>query len=229
VTEKLVTSPVAGSPAESQNLRDQAYAGYTKSLLGRQIRPGQFITQRELVEITGFPLGSIRELVPRLEAEGLIRTVPHRGMQVPQVDIALVRNAFQFRAFLEEPAARLFARDAPADMIAALRDSHERVIARQEAGDSANLMEDAEAVDLSLHEAIIGLQNNEILSNAYRVNWIKIKLIRLAQTRLYVPMIPSVMGEHLKIIEAFERREEDVAARAIIEHIETARRRAVHI
>ena len=104
---------------ESQNLRDQAYLGYTKSLLDQQIRPGQFITQRELVAITGFPLGSIRELVPRLEAEGLIKTVPQRGMQVPQVDLALVRNAFQFRAFLEEPAARLFARDAPDDAIAA--------------------------------------------------------------------------------------------------------------
>jgi DNA-binding GntR family transcriptional regulator len=226
---KPVTGALTGLPTESQNLRDQAYIGYTKSLLGQRIRPGQFITQRELVAITGFPLGSIRELVPRLEAEGLIRTVPQRGMQVPQVDIALVRNAFQFRAFLEEPAARLFARDAPDDLVAALRASHERILARHEARDDANLMEDAEAVDLSLHEAIVGLQKNEILSNAYRVNWIKIKLIRLAETRLYVPMIPSVMGEHLKIIEAFERREEDDAARAIAEHIETARRRAVHI
>lgn len=222
-----MAGPVANPPDENRNLRDRAYQGYTRSLLDQQIRPGQFITQRELVKITGFPLGSIRELVPRLEAEGLIRTVPQRGMQVPQVDLALVRNAFQFRAFLEEPAARLFARDAPADAIAALRESHERILSRHEAGDGGKLMEDAEAVDLSLHEAIIGLQKNEILSNAYRVNWIKIKLIRLAETRLYVGMIPSVMGEHLRIIEAFERRDEDEAARAIASHIETARHRAV--
>ena len=95
--------------------------------------------------------------------------------------------------------------------------------------DDANLMEDAEAVDLTLHEAIIGNLHNEIVSNAYRVNWIKIKLIRLAETRLYVPMIPSVMGEHLEIIEAFERRDEDEAARAVARHIDVARRRAVNI
>lgn len=222
-----MSNPTSTRAGEGQNLRDQAYRGYTKSLLEQQIKPGQFITQRELVQITGFPLGSIRELVPRLEAEGLIRTVPQRGMQVPQVDLALVRNAFQFRAFLEEPAARLFARDASPDAIATLRESHERILSRHEAGDDANLMEDAEAVDLSLHEAIIDLQKNEILSNVYRVNWIKIKLIRLAETRLYVPMIPAVMGEHLRIIEAFERRDEDEAARTIASHIETARRRAV--
>lgn len=220
------TSNAAGEPLK---LREQAYAGYTRSLLAREIRPGQFITQRELVAITGLPLGAIRELVPRLEAEGLIRTAPHRGMQVPQVDITLVRNAFQFRLFLEEPAVRLFARNANADLIAALRESHERIIARHEAGDEENLMEEAEATDLNLHETIIDHLNNEIVSNAYRVNWIKIKLIRLAETRLYVPMIPSVIGEHMKIIEAIERRDEDEAARAMASHIGIARQRAVSI
>jgi DNA-binding GntR family transcriptional regulator len=90
-------------------------------------------------------------------------------------------------------------------------------------------MEEAEATDLMLHEAIIDHLGNEIISNAYRVNWIKIKLIRLAETRLYVPMIPSVMGEHMRIIEAIERRDEDEAARAIADHIGIARRRAVNI
>lgn len=218
-----------GRSVEPLKLREQAYEGYTRSLLAREIRPGQFITQRELVAITGLPLGAIRELVPRLEAEGLIRTAPHRGMQVPQVDINLVRNAFQFRLFLEEPAVRIFAREASADRIAAIREAHERILARHNAGDEKDLMEDAEAVDLALHEAIIDHLHNEIVSNAYRVNWIKIKLIRLAETRLYVPMIPSVIGEHMKIIEAIERRDEDEAARAMAEHIGVARRRAVSI
>jgi DNA-binding GntR family transcriptional regulator len=224
-----MSAQTAGSDGEPLKLRERAYAGYKKSLLAREIRPGQFITQRELVGITGLPLGAIRELVPRLEAEGLIRTAPHRGMQVPQVDLTLVRNAFQFRLFLEEPAARLFARTASADVIAELRESHERIIARHNAGDEENLMEEAEAADLRLHETIIDHLDNEIVSNAYRVNWIKIKLIRLAETRLYVPMIPSVFGEHMKIIEAIERRDEDEAARAMAGHIAVARQRAVSI
>jgi DNA-binding GntR family transcriptional regulator len=224
-----MNAQTAGNDSEPLKLREQAYAGYKKSLLAREIRPGQFITQRQLVEITGLPLGAIRELVPRLEAEGLIRTAPHRGMQVPQVDLTLVRNAFQFRLFLEEPAARLFARTASSDLIAELRESHERIIARHNAGDEENLMEEAEAADLKLHEAIIDHLDNEIISNAYRVNWIKIKLIRLAETRLYVPMIPSVFGEHMKIIEAIERRDEDEAARAMASHIAIARQRAVSI
>ncbi len=213
--------------AEPLKLREQAYEGYTRSLMTREITAGQFITQRQLVEITGFPLGAIRELVPRLEAEGLIRTAPHRGMQVPQVDLDLVRNAFQLRLFLEEPAVRIYAREADPAEVAALRESHARILARHEDGDEADLMQAAEAVDLRLHEAIIDHLRNEIVANAYRVNWIKIKLIRLSETRLYVPMIPSVIGEHLRIIEAIERRDEDAAARAMADHIETARQRAI--
>ena len=214
---------------EALKLREQAYVGYTRSLLANEIKPGQFITQRELVAITGLPLGAIRELVPRLEAEGLIRTAPHRGMQVPQVDINLVRNAFQFRLFLEEAAVRVFARSAPAELIAAIRRRHEAVLARRSSGEDSGLMEEAEATDLLLHEAVIDHLGNEIVSNAYRVNWIKIKLIRLAETRLYVTMIPQVMGEHMKIIEAVERRDEDAAARAMADHIGIARQRAVSI
>ena len=214
---------------EALKLREQAYVGYTRSLLANEIKPGQFITQRELVAITGLPLGAIRELVPRLEAEGLIRTAPHRGMQVPQVDINLVRNAFQFRLFLEEAAVRIFARSAPAELIASIRRRHEAVLARRNSGEDSGLMEEAEATDLMLHEAVIDHLGNEIVSNAYRVNWIKIKLIRLAETRLYVTMIPQVMGDHMKIIEAVERRDEDAAARAMADHIGIARQRAVSI
>ena len=222
-------SEAAPGTSEALKLREQAYVGYTRSLLANKIKPGQFITQRELVAITGLPLGAIRELVPRLEAEGLIRTAPHRGMQVPQVDIQLVRNAFQFRLFLEEAAVRIFARSAPADLIAGIRRRHEAILAHHNAGEDLGLMEEAEATDLMLHEAVIDHLNNEIISNAYRVNWIKIKLIRLAETRLYVTMIPQVMGEHMKIIEAIERHDEDAAAREMADHIGTARQRALSI
>ena len=221
--------PPHSKDGEPLKLREQAYEEYTRSLLSQEIKPGQFITQRQLVEITGYPLGAIRELVPRLEAEGLIRTVPQRGMQVPQVDLNLVRNAYQFREFIEVAAVRLFATSADATLIARLRARHEEILERFERGEEDGLMQDAEAVDLELHEAIIDGLNNDIIAQAYRVNWIKIRLIRLAETRLYVPMIPSVIGDHLSIIVALEARDPEAAAEAMRRHIGIARRRAVNM
>mgnify|MGYP001386825070 CR=1 FL=1 len=216
-------------PAEARNLREQAYASFTERLMAREIKPGQFVSQRELVELTGLPLGAIRELVPRLEAEGLIRTVPQRGMQVAHVDLNLIRNAFQFRLFLEREAAALYAETASDAEIAAQAEAHRSIIARARAGGDPALIADAEETDRRLHEAIIDHLDNDIISKAFRVNWIKIKLIRQNETRLYDELVLPVMADHMRIIDAIIAREPVAAAAAMAEHITNARNRAMEL
>jgi DNA-binding GntR family transcriptional regulator len=210
-------------------LRDKAYDSFTERLLSREIKPGQFVSQRELVEITNMPLGAIRELIPRLEVEGLITTVPQRGMQVAHVDLSLIRNAYQFRIFLESQATALFAKARSDEAAAALRASHEAIIARAEAGEKESLIADAEATDRALHEAIIDHLDNDIISKAFRVNWIKIKLIRRNETRLYADLVVPVFLDHMKVIEAIERKDADGAVAAMTAHIEMSRRRAIEL
>ncbi len=215
--------------ASPLKLRDRAYDSFTERLLSREIRPGQFVSQRELVEITGMPLGAIRELIPRLEAEGLIATAPQRGMQVAHVDLSLIRNAYQFRLFIEKEATALFAMNRAEAAVAALRASHEAIIRRAEAGEKETLIADAEATDRSLHEAIVDHLDNEIISNAFRVNWIKIKLIRQNETRLYADLVIPVFRDHMKVIEAIERKDAEAAVAAMTAHIMMSRARAIEM
>jgi DNA-binding GntR family transcriptional regulator len=215
--------------ASPLKLRDRAYDSFTERLLAREIKPGQFVSQRELVEITNMPLGAIRELIPRLEAEGLITTVPQRGMQVAHVDLSLIRNAYQFRLFLESQATALYATARSDDAIAVLRASHEAIIRRAEAGEKETLIDDAERTDRSLHEAIIDHLDNEIISNAFRVNWIKIKLIRRNETRLYAELVIPVFRDHMKVIEAIERKDAEAAVAAMTAHITMSRARAIEM
>lgn len=215
--------------AQPMKLRDKAYDSFTERLLARQIRPGQFVSQRELVELTGMTLGAIRELIPRLEAEGLITTVPQRGMQIAHVDLSLIRNAYQFRLFLETQATALFAVNAPDAVIAGLRQSHEAIIRRAEAGERETLISDAEATDRALHETIIDHLENDIISNAFRVNWIKIRLIRQNETKLYAELVVPVMRDHLKVIAACERRDAAAAVAEMTAHINASRARAIDI
>ena len=78
---------------DSPNLRSRAYDSFTRHLLARDLRAGQFISQRELVEMTQLPLAAIREMIPRLEAEGLVRTVPNRGLSgLAAAYVELFRN-----------------------------------------------------------------------------------------------------------------------------------------
>ncbi len=210
-------------------LREQAYNAFTRHLLGRQLRPGQFISQRDLVELSGLPLSAIRELIPRLEAEELIRTVPKRGMQVAQVDLKLIRDAFQFRSLLEREAAAQFAKSAPDVEMERLRREHEDIIRRAEKGVTAALIRDAQAVDWNLHDTIINFMGNAMISRTYRVISIKIRLIRQERTQLDAQLVAPVMREHLAIVAALESRDPERAANAIGKHIAEARARALDI
>jgi DNA-binding GntR family transcriptional regulator len=210
-------------------LREKAYRSFTRHLLARDIRPGQFISQRELVALTGQPLGAIRELIPRLEAEGLIVTVPQRGMQVAHVDLNLIRNAFQFRLLMEREAVAAFTREASDEAVAALRASHTAILARAHTGVDEQLIDDAQNVDRDFHEALIDHLGNDIISKSYRVNWIKVRLIRQNETALHDALVEPVMREHLTIIDAIERRDEDGAVTALTRHINNARSRAMRI
>jgi len=214
---------------QALKLREKAYRSFTRHLLARDIRPGQFISQRELVALTGQPLGAIRELIPRLEAEGLIVTVPQRGMQVAHVDLNLIRNAFQFRLMMEREAVAAFTREASDDAVAALRASHTTILQRAHNGVDEQLIDDAQNVDRDFHEALIDHLGNGIISKSYRVNWVKVRLIRQNETTLHDGLVEPVMCEHLTVIDAIERRDQDGAVAALTRHINNARSRAMRI
>lgn len=212
---------------DQAKLRDKAYASFTQHLLANELSPGQFISQRELVALTGLTLGAIRELIPRLEAEGLIRTVPQRGMQIANVDLNLVRDAFQFRTILEREAAAHFALTAPAEEIERWLRAHADVLAEAEQKVTPQLIEAAQTLDDGFHDAVIDFMGNAIISNAYRVNSIKIRLIRQSRTRLHPLLVVPVMQEHIGLINALASRDPGKAADAFANHIGNARDRAL--
>ena len=217
-----------GEDGEPLKLREKAYDAFKQHLLARDILPGQFVSQRELVELTGLPLGAIRELVPRLEAEGLIRTVPQRGMQVAHIDVPLIRDAFQFRVFIEKEAMALFVESASDAVVSALVEGHRSVLQRALSQEvTPALVAEAQAVDWGFHDSVVDALGNEIVSKAYRVNAIKIRLIRQEHIRIHDQIVAPVMQEHLRIMEALERRDAPTAVAALVAHINRARDRAL--
>ncbi len=220
-------SPEKAAPP--MKLRDQAYDSFTHNLLSRRILPGQFITQRELSALTGMPLGAIRELIPRLEADGLLKTVPQRGMQITHIDLDLIRNAFQLRYILEMEAAGQFALYATDQERAAILQSHQEILDEARSGITDDLVERAQNVDWAFHDALIDHLDNRIISDIYRVNSIKIRLIRQELTRILPAIVLSVIGDHMKIIEALNSRDPARAQAVLGEHLEDSRRRALKL
>ena len=154
--------------------------------------------------------------------------MPQRGLQIAHVDLNLVREAFQFRICLETEAVALFATSASEATIADLVRQHRDILSAALAGDgSPELEARAQAVDWAMHNAFIDAMGNSIISNAYRVNSIKMRLIHQERFRID-GRITEVMGEHLKVLDALQRRSAPEAVAALLAHIQHARDRALH-
>ena len=208
-------------------LRDHAYTSFTAKLLSQDIEPGQFVSQRELVALTGLPLGAIREMIPRLEADGLIRAVPKRGLQVLTIDLELIRNAFQLRRIIESEAFGVFCDSAPDADIARIAEEHRSTRAEALNGVTPDLLKRAQHMDWALHDHVVDAMGNRIISDIHRVNAIKIRLIRNSDTRMLPELVVSVLDEHMAVIEALEARDRDRTVTAIQAHIDSAKRRAL--
>jgi DNA-binding GntR family transcriptional regulator len=223
------TEPARAKGGDTLKLRELAYESIIEKLISRDFAPGEFVTQRQLVQRTGLPLGAIREIIPRLESEGLLRTVPQRGIQIAHVDLNLIREAFQFRVFLEKEAVATFTRSAPDAVLAALRREHEEMLALALARALTREEEQAaQAIDWRLHDTFIDALGNSIISMAYRVNSVKLRLVHHERYRIDGRVVP-VMREHLSVIEAIESRDPARAAEAVGAHIDNARRLALTI
>ena len=208
--------------------RARAYQGFTQKILSGAIRSGQFISQRELMALLDMPLGAVREMIPRLEAGGLIRTVPQRGLQIAHVDLKLIRNAFQIRAMIEHEAISHFVHGASQQELDTIEASHRDILRRATAArPDPSLLDDAQALDWGLHDRMVDALGNEILSDIYRVNSMRVRLIKLEHSVITPAQLLPAMHEHLRFIEALQRRDAAGAAELLLAHIRSARDRVL--
>ena len=218
----------AAAPAGGSPQRTLAYESFRRQILSAKIRPGQFVSQRELTQLLDLPLGAIREMIPRLEAARLIVTVPKRGLQIAPVDLKLIRNAFQVRSMVEREAVRHFLRSASDEELARIEAQHVAILKRAASiKPDPTLDSDAQTVDWGLHDTMVDSIGNEILSEIYRVNSLHVRLIRLDAGLVRPMRIVPAMEEHLQFIAALKARDEDRAVGSMSDHIERSRARVL--
>ena len=208
--------------------RMEAYERFCAHVRSAQLRAGQFVSQRELVDMLHMPLAAVRELVPRLEAAGLLVTVPKRGLQIAPVDLKLVRNAFQVRQMIEREAIAHFTQVVTPEELDGLEAAHARMLERARAPrPDARLDTDAQQLDWGLHDRMVDAMGNEILSEIYRVNSLHVRLIALDASQIAPQRVLPAMQEHLVFIDALRRRDAAAAVAALMHHLGCSRQRVL--
>lgn len=206
--------------------RDEAYDRFKVRLFQRSFAPGQFLSQRELTVALEMPIASIREAVRMLEQEALIRVIPQRGIQIADVDVDLIRNAFGLRMIIEAAAVRHYVRHGSARALEHIERETLRMLQASEGTVTDALLDEALRVDEMLHFTLVEALGNKLVADTHRLNQDKIRLIRL-KGRYTADRLAPAMQEHLAIIRALKSGDADTSVASLEKHLATARARAL--
>ncbi len=203
-----------------------AYQEFRDRLFSGELLPGQFVTQKELAQLVGVPIGTAREVIQKLEHESLLKVHPQRGIQITDITTKFIRDSYGLRLSLELHAISIFASGefavAVKSMLKETRKAREALL--DEMSDEA--LERALVVDWNMHDKIIECTDNKLLIETYQVNAARLRLIRV-NNRLTHDRAVAALDEHIKILEHCEAKDVDAAATMLGDHIETSMARSL--
>lgn len=96
-------------------LAKKAYAVLEEMILTLELQPGNVVTERELIQKTGFGRTPLREALLRLEREKLVKVISRKGIAVSDVNIADQVALLEVRRVLDRLIAEKAARRATLD------------------------------------------------------------------------------------------------------------------
>jgi DNA-binding GntR family transcriptional regulator len=102
-------------------LRERVLDIVRQAILDFKLRPGQRLIERELIEQLGVSRTTVREVLARLAAEGLVTIVPQKGAIVSVLTHDEAADIYQMRALLEGFAVRRFIERASQQDVIELR------------------------------------------------------------------------------------------------------------
>jgi DNA-binding GntR family transcriptional regulator len=203
---------------------ERVYEALRAEILEWKLPPGAVLGEVELSQRLGVSRTPVREALPRLAREGLVRLTPGRGAVVSDLSMTSIAQLFQMREALETYAARLAARRGDAAVFQALAADLEAARPRLTgpdvpADEYAAYYELVGRLDVAIEKAA----DNSYLSTS--LNELRGHLTRLRRLAAHnsMRMLVSV-DEHLAICRAIIERSETRAAQATAVHIHNSLR-----
>jgi DNA-binding GntR family transcriptional regulator len=194
----------------------EAYAALKRAITAmdiydhaREIR----LDERRLSEGLGVSRTPIREAMTLLEQEGFVRTRPRRGIFVVRKSKREIVEIITVMAALESMAARLAAEHAAEGEIAGLR----RLMDDFRYGNDGERLAEYSDANIAFHQAIIKMSGCGLLAEMTENLFIHMRAIRKITIHQENRAARSIT-DHMRIIEALECRDPELAERLAREH-----------
>lgn len=208
----------------STPLRNQVLDILRREILDLRLRPGQRLIERELMERLGVSRATVREVVVRLESEGLVTSVPQRGAIVTVLTVGEAADIYELRGVLEMLAARRFTERATDAQVRRLREVYDDLAA---ASAPASTSTDDTLGPLRAKDAFYAVLLEGAASPVltWTLTGLQSRVRLLRQTSFSVPgRVQQSLAEIHTLLCAIEARDPDAAAEASATHIRNAAR-----
>ena len=216
VTEQASLLPPLSPIGASASLRDQAYVALKQMITEADIyaHPEEIrLDEKQLSAALGVSRTPIREAMTLLEQEGFLRTEPRRGIFLVRKTKKQIIEMIEIWAALESMAARLATLNASDADIAALR----RMFDEFRTSTPAEHLEEYSDANIAFHQAIIRLAGSGLMERMIDNLFIHVRAIRKMTISQSDRAARSII-DHMRIIEALERRDTEVAERLVRQH-----------
>jgi DNA-binding GntR family transcriptional regulator len=199
-------------------VREQVLDVVRQAILDFRYKPGQRLIERELIEQIGVSRTTIREVLRELDAEGLVTTVPQKGVVVVIPTPEEAADIYEVREPLEALAARRFVERASEEQIAALvaaLDAFETVVRR-----GADIQTVLRAGDEIYDVLLAGAGSKAIRSI---LGSLRARIRMLWAASLSQPDRPQQVVEEMRsLVSAVQKRDAEAAAAAAVLHVQRA-------
>jgi DNA-binding GntR family transcriptional regulator len=210
-----VPTPVSSS---TLSIREQTCQALRQAILNFQLKPGQRLVERELIERLGVSRTTLREALRSLAAEGLVTVTPQKGARVALPTLDEASELYEVREALESLIVARFVERATDDEVVALQaavGNYRRVAERTT--DVLLLL----AAKQSVYEVLISGARSPTLQQL--IEGIKARVQALRATSLARPGRSSeAVNEVQAFVDAIARRDGPAAAELCAQHVRNA-------
>jgi DNA-binding GntR family transcriptional regulator len=202
-------------------LKEKAYIELRKLILDGNLKPGEFLTERTLVEMLGMSRTPIRSALERLDVEGLAKYTPNKGLVVAEISLDRAIDFYDFRIAIECFVVKKLSERSwsEADL-----DWMRNNLKEQEECLKNNDFEAFTVADYAYHQKLAQVnENSEILQTMEQLQdklyQIALKVLRKNRTR-----IQESYEDHVRIFNHIIHGEAEEAANEMEKHLEYGKR-----
>jgi DNA-binding GntR family transcriptional regulator len=198
-----------------QLLKDRVYSAIKSKIIDLSFKPGEQLIEQRLAEVLGVSKSPIRDAFQRLEAEGLVKTVPYKGCFVATISRQEFKDVFQLREAMELFCIEQSFDSYTDDDIRQFEEIMDRSVQLLTGGDEMSAYHE----HLHFHELIVEKLGNELIERIYSNIGDKLsRYLNIVVT--YIPnRIPSSNQQHQRLLSAIQKRDKNRAVDELRIHL----------